>query len=216
MTGTCYIVAGGLPPAMGWAQRASGVRADQLAAQARLVFDNVRIVLFLERFDLVLRERGVAILAAPREDVLIIPIDDFEEFCQRIDPATFVFSQSDLVEKATQAARRHVVIYDIITLVELALKRKGASKGELDQFKMQHRRMLTMAKRIVVSSHKIAERLSGDLSGRNVVVSPLAPQPPSEPSRGPRTHMVLGGRAPRWIDRTPTFRAMAAYLGGRP
>ncbi|MEM8663215.1 MAG: hypothetical protein AAGF49_03715 [Pseudomonadota bacterium] len=212
MKRTCYIVAGAPPPAMGWQPRTSGVRAEQLAAQARLAFDEVRIILFLERYDLIKRDGGFAILAAPREDTIIVPIDDFDVFCARIAPATFVFSQSEMVEKATQAAQRHTVIYDILSLGEETLARSGASAGELDQFRMQHRRMLTLCKRAVVSSERVADRLAADLRGRDVVLAPLAPAPSTERATGARTHLLFGGRAPRWLDRTTTFRAMAAYL----
>jgi len=211
VSGTCYIVANTPPASFGWLTRARGLRADQLAAQARTVFSEVRFVLFLERYDLLRNDRGFAILAPPRDDTVLIAQDSFEAFCDRLAPATFVFTHTEFADKAAYAAGRHTIVYDILSLTELTLQEAGAGEAELRQFRMQHQRMLRLAARTIVNGPKAAQWLAHELKDRDICIAPLAPAPVGPTARR-RTHLLFGGAVPRWVDVTPTFRTMAAFL----
>jgi len=211
----CYVVANTPPPAFGWHVRARGVRAEQLAAQARLVFDEVHTVLPLERFYNLGAERGFSILAPAREDTTIIPLGAFEAFADRLPPSPFVFTQSEFVEKAVHAARRHTIVYDILTPSEVTLRQSGASDGEIRQLQLSHRRMLKIARRVIVNGEKSSHFFAKDLRDRDHVVTPLAPELPP-PSNRARTHLLFGGPFPRWTDVTPIFRTMSAFAAASP
>ncbi|MEM0906859.1 MAG: hypothetical protein AAGJ94_05800 [Pseudomonadota bacterium] len=215
MISTCYVVANTLPPNFGWQMRARGLRAAQLVSQARAVFDEVRYLLFLERFHTLHRDRGFAILAPAQADTTMISLDAFEAFAERIEPATFVFTQNEFVEKAAIAAERHTVIYDILSLRELSLPLSGASEDEIRQFQVHHAKMLKIASRTMVNGDKARAFLGDKLKGKDVVVAPFSP-PPMEVSPRPRTHLLFGGPLPRWADVTPIFRTMSAYLAQAP
>ncbi|MEM9223615.1 MAG: hypothetical protein AAGB11_14635 [Pseudomonadota bacterium] len=216
MSRTCYIVPSTLPSSFGWQPRASGIRAEQLAAQARLVFDEVRTVLILERYDLLRSDRGFATLAAPRADTIIIPEADFKRFCDRVAPATFVFMHSDFADRAAEAAGKHTIVYDIGSLQELRLERAGASEGQLSLFRTQHEKIIELSRRAIVDNPKAARWLKSDLKGQDKSVAPLAPDVASSPTQETRTHLLFGGRVARWIDMAPTYRTMAAYLADKP
>lgn len=211
MKRVCYIVANTPPPSLGWHTRARGIRAEQLAAHARMWFDEVRYVLFLERFNALRAERGFAILAGARDDTTLISVDAFEPFADRIEPATFVFTQIDFAEQAEYAAERHTIVYDILSLSELTLKQTGATESELHHFRVQHQKMLRLASRTIVNGQKSAQWLADDLRGVDVRIAPFAPAPSLLPERE-RTHLLFGGPLPRWTDVTPLFRAMSGYL----
>ena len=215
MTSTCYVVANTVPPDFGWQVRARGVRADQLAAQARLIFDEVRTVLFLERYDNLKAERGLAILATQREDTSIVPLGAFQAFADRLPPSTFVFSQSEFVEEAAHAAQRHQIIYDIFAPSEVTLRQSGASEDAIEHLRTCHRRMIEMARRVIVNGEKSTRFFAADLAGQEVVIAPLAPRLP-EPSIRSRTHLLFGGPFPRWTDMTAMFRTMSAFAARNP
>ena len=195
--------------------RARGVRAEQLAAQARLAFDEVRTVLFLERFDNLKAERGLAILATQREDTTILPIGAFHAYADRLPPATFVFSQSEFVEEAAYAAQRHQIVYDILAPSEVTLRQSGASEASIEHLRTCHRRMIRMARRVIVNGEKSSRFFSADLEGREVVIAPLAPPLPERSART-RTHLLFGGPFPRWTDMTAIFRTMSAFAARNP
>ncbi|GAB5376160.1 MAG: hypothetical protein AcusKO_26220 [Acuticoccus sp.] len=211
----CYIVAAALPPRFGWQVRARGVRAEQLAAQARLSFEEVHIILFLERFDNINADRGFAILAPAREDTTLIPVGAFEAFADRLPPSTFVFSQSEFVEKAAHAALRHDVVYDILAPSEVTLRQSGASDAEIRQLQFSHRRMVRLARRIIVNGEKSARYFADDLREREHVIAPLAPELTDAGPRT-RTHLLFGGPFPRWTDVTPIFATMSAFAAASP
>lgn len=211
----CYIIAGALPPRFGWQVRARGVRAEQLADQARPAFDSVHIVLFLERFDNISADRGFAILAPAREDVTMIPLGAFEAFADSRPPSTFVFSQSEFVERAAHAAQRHTVIYDILAPSDVTLRQSGASEAEVRQFQINHRRMIRLARRVIVNGEKSARYFAEDLRDRDHVISPLAPELTNAGERS-RTHLLFGGPFPRSTDVTPIFTTMSAFAAANP
>ncbi len=215
MSGTCYVIANTLPPDFGWQVRARGVRAEQLAAQASLCFEEVRTVLFLERYDNLKNDRGLAILATQREDTTIIPLGAFNAFVDRQEPATFVFSQSEFVEEAAYAAGRHQIVYDILAPSEVTLRQSGAAEEAIEQLRIRHRRMIKLARRVVVNGEKSARFFADELAGQEVVIAPLAPRLPA-PSERRRTHLLFGGPFPRWTDVTEMFRTMSAYAAANP
>lgn len=215
MRGACYVVSNTLPPSFGWQVRARGVRAEQLAAQARLAFDEVRTVLFLERFQNLSADRGFAILAPAHEDTDIIPIGAFEAYVDRLPPSVFVFSQAEFVERAAYAARRHVIVYDILAPSEVTLRQSGASEQEIRQLQISHRRMLKMARRVIVNGEKSNRFFAQDLRDREHLVVPLAP-PLTHTAPRTRSHLLFGGPFPRWTDVTPIFRTMSAFAARNP
>ena len=102
---SCIVLANMTPPHFGWGVRAPGLRAEQLAALARRRFEDVRFLLFLERFNLLRKDRGFAVLAPARPDTVIISIAKFADFVDRLAPATFVFSSDFSVRFAKGSAR---------------------------------------------------------------------------------------------------------------
>lgn len=212
---SCIIVANMLPPHFGWGTRAPGLRAEQLATQARPHFDEVRFLLFLERYGLMRTERGFAILTPQRADTTVIHQGDFKTFAERIEPATFVFTQADFTPLARQAATRHAVVYDILAPRWLELGEAGADERTLERYRNQHRAMLQLARRTLVNGPKTERLLVSDLAGVDWVPSHLAPTPLEVPA-AERTHLLFGGKAQRWTDVTLSFNAMAAFAQRQP
>lgn len=216
MSGRCYIVANMLPPHFGWYTRAPGLRAEQLALQARKVFDDVRYLMFQERYNLIKSQQGVCVLASAKPDTLVLRRDAFEDFVARIPKATFVFSQADFVDEARAAAGAHTIVYDILAPKALELEVAGAGIVDVRRYERHHARMIEIASRTFVNGRKSQRLFASDLAETDHCLNPFAPRPSRLAHDAERTHLMFGGEPQRWTDAAPMFDAMASYLSGDP
>ncbi|MCF3932606.1 hypothetical protein L1787_04140 [Acuticoccus sp. M5D2P5] len=210
----CVIVANMTPAHFGWGVRAPSLRAEQLAHLARAVYDEVRFLIFLSRFNLLRQERGFAVLASSREDTTVIPASAFTTYAERLAPATFVFTQAEFAEEAAFAAARHTVVYDILAPRAKELAAGGAADAALQTHHDQHRRMIACARRVLVNGARSERLFADDLQGADTALCPLAPEPPTM-ARTAGDTLIFGGKPQRWTQSAPLFEAMAAYLTAR-
>lgn len=211
----CIIVANMTTPAMGWGIRAPGLRAEQLANLAKLVFDEVTTLLFTERYNLLRRDRGFGLLTRARPDVTLIEAADFRTFAARLPPSVFVFTQAEFADQAVAAADRHRIVYDILAPRYLELEYAGATPQSIARHHRQHARMLACSTRVLVNGPKSMRLFSADLEGRDAVLCPFAPRASNVPP-AQRSLLLFGGQAQRWTDVGPSRSALAEALGARP
>ncbi|MEM8855219.1 MAG: hypothetical protein AAGD34_16050 [Pseudomonadota bacterium] len=216
MSGRCYIVANMLPPHFGWHTRAPSLRAEQLAAQARTVFDDVRYLIFQERHNLLKSQQGFCVLTTAKPDTVVLRRDGFEAFVNRIPKATFVFSQADFVDEARLAAGAHTIVYDILAPKALELEVAGAGIVDVRRYERHHARMIDVSARVFVNGRKSQRLFAGDLAEADHCLNPFAPSPSRDVDTAPRTHVMFGGEPQRWTDSAPMFDAMASFLAGDP
>ncbi|WMS42160.1 hypothetical protein RDV64_19140 [Acuticoccus sp. MNP-M23] len=214
MTGTCYIVVNALPPHFGWLTRPDGLRAAQLAQQAREVFSTVRFVLFLERFNRLQAERRNAVLALARDDTIIIASAEFETFSSRIAPATFVFTNTDFAEEAGFAEQRHRIVYDITQLRALEVAQEGGGPDQVTIATDIHQQMLSIADRTFINSRALAERSITARLNRQSPVVDHAPDRHAVAAR--RACLIAGEAAPQRGDPGAMLAALTEHLRGAP
>ncbi len=214
MTRTCYIVVNALPVHFGWQVRPDGLRASQLAHQARQVFTDVRFILFLERFNHLQSDRNGAILAVAREDTIIIASSEFDTFCGRIEPAVFVFLNTDYTEEAGYAEQRHRVVYDASAPRALEVAHDGGDASAVTTTRRAHQRMIAIADRTFVSTVDPRER--EDRGGKVRLNRQGVTGSAVRRNGGARSHLIAGETIPRRGDPSPLLAALGDHLRADP
>nr|WP_321365609.1 hypothetical protein [uncultured Celeribacter sp.] len=207
-----------LPPLVSNVVRAPGLRAEQLAFQAKTQMDRVIYVMPKSRYDLLARANTVIRSVNAHPDFLVLHDDKIDIFFERIERSAIVFTQLEMVPIFRQALKKHFVIYDVLAPRALEFIHAGASEEKIKQTETLHVECLTSADRVFVNGPKTMELFSEELSAlKSVCLNPFTPLPAKNDHKAPTRENILffsGGQ--KWTNNAPFLKAMAEVLEHQP
>ncbi|WP_270725919.1 hypothetical protein [Shimia sp. Alg240-R146] len=211
----CFIVCNMFPALVSNVVRAPGLRAEQLAFQARPHFDQVQYLMLRSRYDLLCRGPQVTSNLTAHRDFLVIDDARVKDFLNRQPPSVFVFSQPEMAGMLSPAIKRHTVVYDILAPKELELRSGKADATQIATAKRRHQTFLKFADRVLVNGEKNRLLFESDLADQKDVVTnafcPLTP-PSDSPEPPKRDHILFFSSAQKWTQNTPFLDAMAELM----
>lgn len=211
----CYIFCNMFPALVSDIARAPGLRAEQLAHQAKPHFENVRYVMTRSRYNMLTNSNHLSHIMRSHPDFLVIDDTKMNDFLNRLEPSVFVFSQVEMASVLSSEMKKHRVVYDILAPKVLELRCGGAKQEEIQIAQSRHSTFLKRADRILVNGAKNLELFQNDLENRaQVVLNPFCPLPPAD-QKVPRDHIMFFAGAQKWTDNAPFLLAMADLLEHR-
>lgn len=210
---TCYIVANMLPPEYGWMTRAPGMRAQQLAHQARQHFKNVKYIIFFERFNMVENENGLFQRLSARSDTILIEKNFFHDFVHYADPSVIIFTQADFAAQAKMAKSKHLVIYDILAPKVLELENGDFDQKEIDDYRSNHAKMIDYAERVLINGDKLYHLLGLDFGlDANIYINKFTPVTALMDLQLTGDYIVIPATEQRWTSKDNFLKIIHSYL----
>lgn len=212
----CYIVCNTFPPSVSNVVRAPGLRAEQLAHQARKHFGRVYYLMLKTRFDMLSRQLADGWNLDTSPDFIVIHDVFLERFLNRIPRSTFVFTQVEFEPFFDAARQNHTVVYDVLAPRELEFAEAGKDVDNVNLVKYRHYLMSERAERVFVNGPKTIEHYREHFERREQVMNnPLCPlSTPTSPRE--RDKLLFFGSSQLWTDNSPLLEVMCDFLGQRP
>lgn len=213
----CYVVCNMFPPLVSDVVRAPGLRAEQLAHQAKAQFGRVIYLMLKSRYNMLLRAAPAIQRVRAHPDFLVIHDTYMNEFLDRIDRSAFVFTQPQMRPLFERVIGRHAVIYDILAPKALELRCGGAAQNEIKAAENTHRFFADHADRILVNGSKNMDLFGADLEragakGHNNPFCPMVGELPEEERLG----VMFFSSAQKWTNNASFLNNIATCLADRP
>ncbi len=208
---TCYIFCNSLLPTMGWYTSGPGIRAHQLAYQARKYFSSVKFVFTEDVLQSTLPTNSNRFSNWNRhKDLVILGKNKVADFLSGKRDDVFIFTQTMYHDIAQKVCRNNTVIYDYLACKHLELQH--ISPYQADSAKAVEIEMAKLSDRVFYNGgkkKKILMEYIGD--GEKLFPNPLVPVDKLV-NKTKAFDVCFGGEIQFWNNPAKLFKSMSRLM----